>query len=149
MAISAIPAGAVAQSATSLGTTPLGNCVKKGGCSVSYSIGMMGHAVVTRKPGVATPVEPEIRPEDIKLTAYPNPFTDEIRIVFPMSASPSKAPAVQVIDNSGKIESADAEYFNHDGQGEIVLSGHGLRQGHYIIRIACGSNVFAVKAIKL
>jgi len=141
---------ATAQSITPLGTTPAGNTVKKGNLSVSYRIGMIGNAVVSKNITENQDIAEYKETKVINVTAYPNPFCNELKVTFPKPKNESVSPAIQLIDATGKIINTDYYLSNSsDNNDEVTINATSLKQGCYIIRILIGKIHYSVKAIKI
>lgn len=152
----ALPLCSQAQTMSGGTATPAASTVKAGPLQYTYRIGQMGSAVVSRTrligPGNSEPIKPyqpgDINPANIQVTAYPNPFTNEIRISFPIKEQAGN-PIIQIIDNTGKVAEAQFQYTDDGSKGQAILKADNLGYGKYIIRILTGGCIYAVSAIKM
>jgi len=139
--------------------TPAASSAKAGNISYAYRIGYMGSARVSTlaKPtaeqqnafGQISEPQNEYTALPTAVRAYPNPFTEEIRVVFPLKKN-AGMPTIQLIDNCGRLLESECQYSEKDGQkGTAIIKAANLSSGKYIIRIITGGCVYAVNAIKI
>ncbi len=136
------------QSIIPLGTTAIGNNVKANNLSVSYRIGLIGNSTVALNHNLQSEISNDKTTENLKVTAYPNPFCDQLIVTFPHNNSESVNPIIQLIDVTGKIINIDNNYYDSN-QGEITINASNIKRGNYIIRILIGKVSYTVKAIKI
>ena len=136
-----------AQSLVPVGFSPVaGSAAVGGGKNVSFRIGNIGFFTVeksTVKEDVLTKAGNEILP--VKISAYPNPFADELRVAFP-SFTPQNI-EIQFIDMAGRT--TNVKDFVYDGSDVIVIRTDRLKAGHYIIKVSSGRNSYKLKVVKL
>lgn len=149
--LTALSINSAAQSISASGTTPAANTARCHNVSVSYMIGHLGSGVIRVDKPInteSTPQKGELKAAKIEIQAYPNPFTEAITVRFNYS-SDAPRPAIQLIDNTGRIVETESQFSVSDGKARIWIPGYNIPQGQYIIRITTGGSSFAVSAIKI
>lgn len=137
-----------AQQISAQQTTPAGNSVKAGNLSYTYSIGNLGYAMVPYSAKTTPKRENAIRPQDMEVACYPNPFRDELHIRI-NSQSEIPSPRVMLYDMAGHAITAGSRIEYSNGKAVITIPATHLEQGKYTIRITTGSRTLAVGAIKI
>lgn len=127
-----------AQNLVPLGISPVAGTVKTGDKNVAFRISNAG--TFTAKKAKSKQKEEKI----IKLSAYPNPFTEEIKITFPFELS--EMPVIQFADMTGRVFNCENIHRDTDG---FYVNAQNLKPGHYIIRVLSGKNVYTLKVVKL
>lgn len=152
----ALPLCSNAQTMSGGTATPAASTVKAGTLQYTYRIGYMGSAKVSKinlndgpQGNPFKPYQPaDINTDNIKVSAYPNPFIDEIKISFPIKEQAGN-PIIQIIDNTGRMAQAEYQYTENGHKGMATLKAGDLANGKYIIRILTGGCIYAVSAIKM
>ncbi len=141
---------AAAQSIAIGTTTPAANTASVGGLSYSYSIGRITNIVISNEQAAAlnqnkTRQDTNKRSK-ISVTAYPNPFTDYLKIKSDDPAALGQDTRIQIIDSKG---STTYEQRATGDSGEITINATFLVPGAYVIKITNGNGTCAVHAIKI
>ncbi|MBQ5453682.1 MAG: T9SS type A sorting domain-containing protein [Bacteroidales bacterium] len=127
-----------AQNIVPIGLSPVAGTVKTDGKNFSFRISDSGN--FTAQKAKSKQKEEKI----IKLSAYPNPFTEKIKISFPFELS--ETPVIQFADMTGRVFNSEDVYRDTDG---FYVSVPNLSPGHYVIRVLSGKNVYTLKVVKL
>ncbi|MBQ3658489.1 MAG: T9SS type A sorting domain-containing protein [Bacteroidales bacterium] len=138
-AILTLPAWTLkAQKLVPLGLSPVAGSVKTDGKNFSFRISDSGNFTMKKAP------KPQKEDKIIKLSAYPNPFTDKIKISFPFEFQ--ETPVIQFADMTGRVFNCENIYRETDG---LYIYAENLKPGHYVIRVMSGKNVYTLKVVKL
>jgi len=127
-----------AQNLVPLGVSPVAGTVNSNGKNFSFRISNTGN--FTAQKAQNKQKEEKI----IKLSAYPNPFTEKIKITFPFELS--ETPVIQFTDMTGRIFNCENIFRDTDG---FYVNAQTLNPGLYIIRVLSGKNVYTLKVVKL
>jgi photosystem II stability/assembly factor-like uncharacterized protein len=88
----------------------------------------------------------ELLPEKNAISAYPNPFTEDVTIGFYVE-NPGKA-VISVYDLAGKIVHAKSMIYLTPGPKSLNINGNDLPPGIYILTINTGEKQESVKIVK-
>lgn len=140
-----------AQSIAAAQTVAAGNIVKSGNLSCTYAIGFSGYLSGIRnisKSDKTIPTDNIVADTDIKISVFPNPFYNIVKISFPFSGD--YTPELSVIGINGKVFFPDHSFYRSGDFGYFEISADNLSQGNYIFKISYQEKkVYFVKAVKL
>lgn len=92
--------------------------------------------------GSDDPIDPPVMAEEFgisDISAYPNPFDDEITLTF---SADGESVSYEVIDALGRIVLAG------NAGGDTIIFGSELNAGIYVVRLHSGNEVHSLKISK-
>ena len=98
---------------------------------------------IVRCGGSDDPIDPPVMAEEFgisDISAYPNPFDDEITVTF--NSADGKNVSYEVIDALGRIVLAG------NANGDTIIFGSELKAGIYVVRLHSGNEVHSLKISK-
>lgn len=133
-----------AQTVVPLGFSSAAGSVKTAGKSCAFRIGNTGSLTVRKTPGQEEIMTENRDIKPVRISAYPNPFTEEISIALPFPEN--GLPEIRFADCSGKVYACKG---TKNRNGEISADTRSLKPGLYIMRVVSGNNVYTIKVVKL
>ena len=115
--------------------------------SENYSYYSSGTASDSETTGTPLNIEPPEIPQDIKLTAYPNPFNPATRIDYELTQQ--EQVLLQVFNLQGKLICTLVDHKQIPGQHSANWAAQNNAAGIYIIRLSAGNSRSSNKVILL
>lgn len=97
----------------------------------------------------SSPEKEELAANDIKLSVYPNPYSEKFNIEYNLFKQSNVN--ISIVDNNGKTICTLVDQIQDAGQYSKIFNAtdYGVKQGIYFVRVMVGSEVNTLKMVKV